>query len=65
MAQFTEQGRVSRQTVYDWMKRGFIKRKNFRTKAYFTQEDLMNIPSIRTMLKQNQHRMMKGDKCTQ
>lgn len=65
MKEFTEQGKVSRQTVYDWMERGFIKRKNFGKKPYFTQSDLGLIPAIRRTLKQNQYRMMKGEKCTQ
>ena len=57
MKEFTKRSKLSRQTVYDWMKRGFIERKNFGKKPMFTEEDLINVPSIQNMLKQNQHRL--------
>lgn len=57
MKEFTKRSKLSRQTVYDWMERGFIERKNFGKKPMFTEEDLINVPSIQNMLKQNQHRL--------
>lgn len=61
MAEFIRQAGVSRQTIYDWMDRGFLKKKTFGHRPYFTQEDLMLVPTIRTALKKNQYRMMKGE----
>jgi len=57
MQQFKEQSGVSRQTIYDWLNRGFIKRKSFGKKPYFTQADLARIPAIRKTLKENQNRI--------
>jgi DNA-binding transcriptional MerR regulator len=55
--EFRKQAGVSRQTIYDWMARGFIQRKNFGKKPYFDIEDLLNVPAIKKTLKQNQHKL--------
>lgn len=57
MKEFTKKAGVSRQTVYDWMKRGFIKQKRFGMKILFTDKDLSNVPNIKKILKNNQHRL--------
>ena len=57
MKKFIDKADISRQTAYDWMERGFIKRKYFGTKPKFSDEDLADVPNIKKMLKQNQHRL--------
>ena len=57
MKEFCKQAGKSRQTITDWLNRGFIEKKLFGNKLVFSQEDLANVPSIQKTLKQNQHKL--------
>jgi len=57
ISEFATKAHTSRETVYDWIERGFLEKKHWGKKPYLTQEDLMLVPSIRKLLKENQHRL--------
>ena len=58
VTKFSAQGKISKPTIYDWVKRGFLEAKKWGGRDYFTSADLLLIPKIRKLLRQNQHRII-------
>ena len=57
LSNFAKRVGVSRQTLNNWLDRGFLIRKYYEKTPYLTSEDLKIVPEIRKLLKTNQHRL--------
>lgn len=57
LSDFALKAGISRQTLNNWLERGFLTRKYDEKTPYLTGKDFGLVPEIRKLLKTNQHRL--------